>query len=282
MQPTPPAPPRPAPAPPAEAPEPPDAPDHPGHPEAPAAPVLAGSPAADGPLAAAASPLARAVPRTAQELAGLRGLREELSNQLRSTQRRRDEVARQVRNTNDPGTRVGLEQRLAVLDRRMVQLETDIAETGRLLTSASPALLAGTQEPPRPVGRDRGPPEGVIAIVFIIFVLFPLAAAFARRYLRGPVRFGADPAAREAAERLGRLEQAVEAIAIEVERVSEGQRFVTRLLADARPPQDQAPAIGEYRARYPARPGRARRRERRGGRAPGARPPRRSRGGGRR
>jgi hypothetical protein len=33
-------------------------------------------------------------------------------------------------------------------------------------------------------------------------------------------------------ERLARMEQAVEAIAIEIERVSEGQRFVTKLLND--------------------------------------------------
>ena len=33
-------------------------------------------------------------------------------------------------------------------------------------------------------------------------------------------------------ERLARVEHAVEAIAIEVERISEGQRFVTKLLSD--------------------------------------------------
>jgi hypothetical protein len=33
-------------------------------------------------------------------------------------------------------------------------------------------------------------------------------------------------------ERMTRLEQAVEAIALEVERISEGQRFTTKLLAD--------------------------------------------------
>jgi hypothetical protein len=33
-------------------------------------------------------------------------------------------------------------------------------------------------------------------------------------------------------ERLGRLEQAVDAIAVEVERISEGQRFTTKLLSD--------------------------------------------------
>lgn len=36
--------------------------------------------------------------------------------------------------------------------------------------------------------------------------------------------------------RLARLEQVVESIAIEIERVSEGQRFVTKVLAN-RPPQ---------------------------------------------
>lgn len=42
--------------------------------------------------------------------------------------------------------------------------------------------------------------------------------------------------------RFERLEQAVESIAIEMERVSEGQRFVTKLLSDRAPPlQDKLP-----------------------------------------
>jgi len=36
--------------------------------------------------------------------------------------------------------------------------------------------------------------------------------------------------------RLARVEQAVESIAIEMERVSEGQRFVTKLMIDRAPP----------------------------------------------
>jgi len=42
------------------------------------------------------------------------------------------------------------------------------------------------------------------------------------------------PAPRERDERLERLEQAVDAIAVEMERVGEGQRFMTRLLAERR------------------------------------------------
>jgi hypothetical protein len=37
-------------------------------------------------------------------------------------------------------------------------------------------------------------------------------------------------------QRLARVEQAVESIAIEVERISEGQRFVTKLLSDPKSP----------------------------------------------
>ena len=46
----------------------------------------------------------------------------------------------------------------------------------------------------------------------------------------------------ESGERLERIEQAMDAIAIEVERVSEGQRFVTRLLSERAPAIGAAPA----------------------------------------
>lgn len=39
-------------------------------------------------------------------------------------------------------------------------------------------------------------------------------------------------------ERLGRIEQAVDAVSIEVERISEGQRFTTKLLSEG--PADRA------------------------------------------
>jgi hypothetical protein len=48
-------------------------------------------------------------------------------------------------------------------------------------------------------------------------------------------------------ERLERVEQAVEAIAVEIERVSEGQRYVTKLLSARAQPMLDAPLL-------PARP----------------------------
>jgi coenzyme F420-reducing hydrogenase delta subunit len=47
--------------------------------------------------------------------------------------------------------------------------------------------------------------------------------------------------------RIERIEQAVESIAIEMERVSEGQRFVTKLLSDRAPPLPDQLSPGQRR-----------------------------------
>ena len=80
-------------------------------------------------------------------------------------------------------------------------------------------------------------PRGAVDISIAFFVMIgfiivglPLARAFARRMDRR----GETASASEIAPRLDRIEQAVEAIAIEVERVSEGQRYTTKAIADLR------------------------------------------------
>jgi hypothetical protein len=58
----------------------------------------------------------------------------------------------------------------------------------------------------------------------------PIARALARRIERGP---SPDPLApSDMTVRLDRMEQPIEAIAVEVERISEGQRFTTKLLSE--------------------------------------------------
>ena len=78
--------------------------------------------------------------------------------------------------------------------------------------------------------------EGLIPIIALLIsaipftaVGVPLARAIARRIDRQTVqpRILSDVSAR-----LERLEQGMDAIAVEVERISEGQRFVTKLLAE--------------------------------------------------
>jgi hypothetical protein len=70
----------------------------------------------------------------------------------------------------------------------------------------------------------------VIAIVFIIASATVAGSWFANRAKRLAPQDTAAQARIE--ERLNQLTNAVDAIAIEVERISEGQRFTTKLLAD--------------------------------------------------
>ena len=73
----------------------------------------------------------------------------------------------------------------------------------------------------------------IVAVVFIVAVttvIRTIAAMFFSR--RRPIG-GADLGTSSLADaRLARLEQAVDAIALEVERISEGQRFTTKLLSE--------------------------------------------------
>lgn len=181
-----------------------------------------------------------AIPQTVQEIAGLRSRRSELVDQLNRASNRRDEVLREMRDASN-AERAGLEQRLTALDSRMVQIEADIAATERALTNASPAMLgaaARAEEAAELARRQAEPPidEDAIAIVgsMAMVLLIPLVIAFARRIWKRPQPARALSPASEG--RLERIEQAVEAIAIEVERVSEGQRFVTKLMSEAREP----------------------------------------------
>jgi hypothetical protein len=71
-------------------------------------------------------------------------------------------------------------------------------------------------------------PIVLFATMPIMAVGYPLARAYAKRMERGDSpRIPSDVSAR-----LERMEQAIDSIAVEVERISEGQRFTTKLLAE--------------------------------------------------
>lgn len=68
--------------------------------------------------------------------------------------------------------------------------------------------------------------------VAVIALGIPVLRAFTRRFVeRPPV---APVLSANVENRLERIEQAVEAVAIEVERISESQRFLTKLMAEPR------------------------------------------------
>ncbi|HLA90236.1 MAG TPA: hypothetical protein VJL28_07400 [Gemmatimonadaceae bacterium] len=103
--------------------------------------------------------------------------------------------------------------------------------------AASAVAGLGSATPPLALAAIVTPEEiAVVAIVFGVFGMigFPIARAFARRIEGARQAPAALPS--DVAERLDRIERAVEAVALEVERISEGQRFVTKLLAERAEP----------------------------------------------
>jgi hypothetical protein len=73
----------------------------------------------------------------------------------------------------------------------------------------------------------------VVTLILTAGVTVISVARMYMKHLDAKMRGGAHLHAGAAEEqRLARIEQAVDAIALEVERMSEGQRFTTRLLAD--------------------------------------------------
>lgn len=192
------------------------APQPPAIPEVPAVPGIAG------------------IPRvmTNEDVSALRARRNELSNQLQSAKSRRSEAVNQLRSSPEGAARVGLEQRIQLLDKRILQIETDISSNGQALAAAPGALLNGeTAAPVQRYGPFSSGQLTGITIVSVIFVWAPLAFAAARVMMRRWAHPRPAPQILESAARLERMEQAIDAVAIEVERISEGQRFVTQTMA---------------------------------------------------
>jgi hypothetical protein len=171
------------------------------------------------------------VPQTAEAVRAMRAQRTELSNQLNSAQGRRDDIVEQLREAS-PSERPGLEARLKVLDDRIVEVEQEIARTGELIAQAPGNLLGSSMTIQPGIGGPQMTSGDItgIAVVFTLFVLAPIAFTVARliwkRATAAPPRLDA-----ETQERMRRLESAVDTVAIEVERISEGQRFMTKLLS---------------------------------------------------
>jgi hypothetical protein len=91
------------------------------------------------------------------------------------------------------------------------------------------ALLA--QAPPPDI-----PPEAIEIIKIlcatgVVMALgIPIIRSFTKRWERASI--APPPTSPELTSRLERIEQAVDSIAIEVERISESQRFVAKLMAE--------------------------------------------------
>src|SRR2546423_225825 len=142
--------------------------------QAPQAPATPGHPVVVVHDAPGAGTFTIPTPMSARELSALKAQREELSNQLQSVDSRRSKLLSQLRQARDPSAVSGLEDRLALLDKRQLQLESDLATTGQQLSSVPAGLGAGAGGPPLFAGLGSG--QGVaVSIVSVIFIFGPPA-----------------------------------------------------------------------------------------------------------
>lgn len=190
------------------------------------------------PIAPVLAQGARTAPSASAVYEGFKAQRRELTDQLEELESTRREISSQLQTLPAGPEKTALETRLTDIAGRISAVDQMLASNAASLAQAS-AIPGAVVEPPPYV--RQGPPEEVYVIgtIFMIIVLLPLSIALARRvWRRSAAVVTSFP--RELVDRLSRMEQAVEATAVEVERIGEGQRFLTRLFTEG----EGARAIG--------------------------------------
>ncbi|MEX2151935.1 MAG: hypothetical protein WD825_01275 [Gemmatimonadaceae bacterium] len=178
-------------------------------------------------------------PQTRAELDAVGMRRGELKNQLESITRQRDAIAEQMRTAPDAASARELQSRLKAMDTRSARLEQEILQADDVIAEAVGRIgpdvqrQTSTTVPPPPPNR---PIVGLVmlleglAFVLLGVVLWRYAWKRAERKFSRP--------AVDSPSRLDQLQQSVDVIALEVERISEGQRYVAKVL------NEKLPAIG--------------------------------------
>lgn len=87
-------------------------------------------------------------------------------------------------------------------------------------------------------------PIAFFVTVVVLAIGIPLVRAIARKWDRQSQQ---PPLPQDASARLERIEQAIDAMSIEVERIAEGQRFVTRMMSDTPQERVALPVRGDDR-----------------------------------
>jgi cytochrome c biogenesis protein ResB len=166
--------------------------------------------------------------------------RDVLGEQMERLQDERRDISNRLRNTDEnlsSADKAGLERRMTVLDGRIDALDKQIAGADAQVAAAAGVPGAIVERPPEV---RHGPPEEVFILggIFMFVAIMPISIAYARRiWRRSAAAVTAIP--KDIIDRFTQIDQAVESIAVEVERIGEGQRFITRVLSE----QGKRPAL---------------------------------------
>jgi exonuclease VII large subunit len=186
-----------------------------------------------------------AVPETRAELNGLVAKRSELERQLEQlTDRRRELFSQRERMGRQEGQ--GHDTRIALLDdqttqieRELLSLNTAIAQGTAKVAASGEAFTATTVPSSRELAREvrNGAEDAVVSTMFgsaAGLLAIYLVWRGIRRFIwkKKPAPAVTAHAAPDQSPRLEQLQQSVDVIALEVERISEAQRFLAKVLND--------------------------------------------------
>lgn len=187
----------------------------------------------DGAIIATDAP---SIPQTREELQALNLKRSELSDQMGALRSRKNRLTEEWHQASG-ARRAAIQERIDAVDAQLVSLESSVDQINAQIAAAPPSAMIATAVPAR---RDMGEvfvdrlSRDMVPLIAIlsVFVFAPLAIAIARmlwkRASEPPKRILLGEQA--ALQRLDQLQQSVDTMAVEVERISEGQRFVNKLL----------------------------------------------------
>lgn len=182
------------------------------------------------------------LPTTPEQVQGLRERRDILRDQLERAVSRRQTLLEELQGENGQEiaaeARAGIQGRLNLLDERILQLERDQALTERLISSAAPEVLAQEQQQINALrmAGNRVDEEEAVGMMFGGFGAGILLATLVGKWRRRRAskrleKAGSTARAVSTDPRIDAMAQSIDAIAEEVERIGEGQRFVTQLLS---------------------------------------------------
>ena len=181
-------------------------------------------------------------PSGEHELHTLIGRRSELAAQLEALTERREEVADQLHGA-EAAARPGLLARLGALDERIVKLEQEVLQADDAIAAA---VSAGVIAPPLPPeeGETTEQPswdmatfsEEAVAVIVGEAIFFSLLAIILYQIGWRRARSKFSRGGPEDSGRIDQLQNSVDAIAVEIERISEGQRYVSKLINEGAQP----------------------------------------------
>ena len=173
--------------------------------------------------------------------------RRELTRQVEELSNRRNVLYAQLRNAS-PAARGELESRMSEIDGRLSRLDDQIARLNEQITEAIgrtgsspqvievPRIVRGGQINIPPFNVQRGPDMrqigGIMAAEAVALALIGLV--FWRLGMRR-MREQFDRMFTNQSSQLNQLQNAVDVIGVEVERISEGQRYVAKVLSEGSP-----------------------------------------------